>query len=237
MRQVRGFVEHAAIPIEQYAEIRRTQMRYRRIPIAISVVSLVSVVAFVIIGKALAGLLVVDCWPPPGACSSGPCIRDATARRSRSCRAGRSSPISARGGAGVSKAIVVGAGFAGLAAADVLRRAASKPSSWRPATASAAGLVGAVRGRRRRARRGVRAPGLQLDACGRCPARPETRPQRHEIRLPRAARRRAGVDGRARARWRGSARSAAATARRSRVLSPRRACSRESSTRSARGSR
>jgi hypothetical protein len=47
------------IPIEQYAEIRRTQMRYRRIPIAVSVLSLACVVAFVIVGKPFAGLILV----------------------------------------------------------------------------------------------------------------------------------------------------------------------------------
>jgi ribosomal protein S27AE len=47
------------IPLEQYAEIRRTQMRYRRIPIAISVLALICVVAFIIMGKAFGGLVVV----------------------------------------------------------------------------------------------------------------------------------------------------------------------------------
>jgi hypothetical protein len=47
------------IPIEQYAEIRTAQLRYRRIPIAMSVVSLVCVIAFIIVGKPLAGVVVV----------------------------------------------------------------------------------------------------------------------------------------------------------------------------------
>jgi hypothetical protein len=47
------------IPLEQYAAIRATQMRYRRIPIAISVLVLAAVIACIIAGKALGGLLVV----------------------------------------------------------------------------------------------------------------------------------------------------------------------------------
>jgi hypothetical protein len=47
------------IPIEQYAAIRDTQMRYRRIPIAISAFALATVIACIIVGKALGGLIVV----------------------------------------------------------------------------------------------------------------------------------------------------------------------------------
>jgi hypothetical protein len=47
------------IPIEQYAAIRATQLRYRRVPLAISVFSLACVVAFILAGKALGGLIVV----------------------------------------------------------------------------------------------------------------------------------------------------------------------------------
>ncbi|MCL2419469.1 MAG: hypothetical protein FWD04_09265 [Conexibacteraceae bacterium] len=47
------------IPLEQYAAIRDTQMRYRRVPVAISAVSLACVVAFIILGKALGGLILV----------------------------------------------------------------------------------------------------------------------------------------------------------------------------------
>jgi hypothetical protein len=47
------------IPVEQYAEIRATQLRFRRVPIVISVLSLVCVVAFVIAGKAFGGLILV----------------------------------------------------------------------------------------------------------------------------------------------------------------------------------
>lgn len=47
------------IPVEQYAAIRATQLRYRRAPMAISVVALLCVIAAVIVGKAVGGLLVV----------------------------------------------------------------------------------------------------------------------------------------------------------------------------------
>lgn len=49
----------ARIPIEQYAAIRRTQLRFRRVPLTISVLALVCVIAFIIVGKALGGLLLV----------------------------------------------------------------------------------------------------------------------------------------------------------------------------------
>jgi hypothetical protein len=47
------------IPPEQYAAIRATQLRYRRIPLAISVVALACIVAGVLVGKALGGLIIV----------------------------------------------------------------------------------------------------------------------------------------------------------------------------------
>jgi len=47
------------IPVEQYAAIRSTQLRYRRVPIAISVVALACIVAGVLVGKALGGLIIV----------------------------------------------------------------------------------------------------------------------------------------------------------------------------------
>ena len=47
------------IPIEQYAELRATQLRFRRVPIIVSTLVLACVVAFIIIGKALGGLLLV----------------------------------------------------------------------------------------------------------------------------------------------------------------------------------
>jgi hypothetical protein len=47
------------IPIEQYAEVRRMQLKFRRIPLLISVLSLVCVVAFIVMGRAFGGLIVV----------------------------------------------------------------------------------------------------------------------------------------------------------------------------------
>jgi hypothetical protein len=47
------------IPVEQYAAIRSTQLRYRRVPIAISVVALACILAGVLVGKALGGLIIV----------------------------------------------------------------------------------------------------------------------------------------------------------------------------------
>src|ERR1700761_1239051 len=47
------------IPAEQYAAIRATQLRYRRVPLAISVLALAGVIAAVVAGKALGGLLIV----------------------------------------------------------------------------------------------------------------------------------------------------------------------------------
>jgi hypothetical protein len=47
------------IPVEEYAELRRTQLRMRRIPIAISVLSLACVIVFIALGKAVGGLIVI----------------------------------------------------------------------------------------------------------------------------------------------------------------------------------
>jgi hypothetical protein len=47
------------IPVEQYAALRSTQLRYRRAPIAIATLALVCVIAAVVIGKALGGLIIV----------------------------------------------------------------------------------------------------------------------------------------------------------------------------------
>ncbi|HEX5194914.1 MAG TPA: hypothetical protein VFW09_19120 [Solirubrobacteraceae bacterium] len=47
------------IPVEQYAAIRSTQLRYRRVPLAISAVALACIVAGVLVGKALGGLIIV----------------------------------------------------------------------------------------------------------------------------------------------------------------------------------
>jgi hypothetical protein len=45
--------------MEQYAEIRRAQLRFRRVPLAISVLSLVCLIAFIVIGRAVGGLILV----------------------------------------------------------------------------------------------------------------------------------------------------------------------------------
>jgi len=47
------------IPLEEYADLRRTQLRYRRVPLLISAFSLICVIAFIVIGKALGGVLLV----------------------------------------------------------------------------------------------------------------------------------------------------------------------------------
>jgi hypothetical protein len=47
------------IPIDEYAELRRAQLRMRRIPIAISVLSLICVVVFILLGKAFGGLILI----------------------------------------------------------------------------------------------------------------------------------------------------------------------------------
>jgi hypothetical protein len=47
------------IPLEEYRELRRTQLRYRRVPIAMSAVALACIVTFLALGKGLAGLIVV----------------------------------------------------------------------------------------------------------------------------------------------------------------------------------
>jgi hypothetical protein len=49
----------AKIPVDQYAAIRATQLRYRRAPIAISVLALAAVIACIVVGKALGGLLLI----------------------------------------------------------------------------------------------------------------------------------------------------------------------------------
>jgi hypothetical protein len=47
------------IPLEEYAELRRTQLRYRRVPLLIASLSLVCVVVFIVLGQAAGGLIVV----------------------------------------------------------------------------------------------------------------------------------------------------------------------------------
>jgi hypothetical protein len=48
-----------SIPLEEYAALRRVQLRYRRIPLLVSLVSLACVIVFVVLGKAFGGLIVV----------------------------------------------------------------------------------------------------------------------------------------------------------------------------------
>lgn len=47
------------IPLEQYAAVRAMQLRYRRVPLALSVLALACVIAFIVVGKALGGLIIV----------------------------------------------------------------------------------------------------------------------------------------------------------------------------------
>ncbi len=47
------------IPMDQYAAVRATSLRFRRLPLIISLLSLACVVACIIIGKALGGLLII----------------------------------------------------------------------------------------------------------------------------------------------------------------------------------
>ena len=47
------------IPLEEYAELRRTQLRFRRIPLAVSLLSLACVVVFILLGRAFGGLILV----------------------------------------------------------------------------------------------------------------------------------------------------------------------------------
>ncbi len=45
--------------MDQYAALRRTQMKYRRVPIAVSFLALACIVAFIIAGKSFGGLVLV----------------------------------------------------------------------------------------------------------------------------------------------------------------------------------
>lgn len=47
------------IPLEQYAEVRRAQLRYRRVPLVVSLMALACIVVFVVLGKAFGGLVIV----------------------------------------------------------------------------------------------------------------------------------------------------------------------------------
>jgi len=47
------------IPLEEYAQLRRIQMRHRRIPIVVSVLVVVCIAVFIALGKAFGGLILV----------------------------------------------------------------------------------------------------------------------------------------------------------------------------------
>ena len=47
------------IPLGQYAAIRQTQVRFRRVPMLISLLALICIIAFIIAGQAFGGLIVV----------------------------------------------------------------------------------------------------------------------------------------------------------------------------------
>ncbi|HEY1510349.1 MAG TPA: hypothetical protein VGF93_15175 [Solirubrobacteraceae bacterium] len=47
------------IPLEEYADLRRTQLRYRRVPVLVSSISLACIVGSIVAGRALGGLLIV----------------------------------------------------------------------------------------------------------------------------------------------------------------------------------
>ncbi len=47
------------IPLEDYMAIRHAQLRSRRIPIIVSTMSLICIVAFIVAGKAFGGLILV----------------------------------------------------------------------------------------------------------------------------------------------------------------------------------
>ncbi len=46
------------IPLEEYAALRRTQMRYRLIPLTMAAIVVASLVALVVLGAAIGGILV-----------------------------------------------------------------------------------------------------------------------------------------------------------------------------------
>jgi hypothetical protein len=45
------------IPVEEYAALRRVQLRARRLPLAVAVIVLACVLAFIAVGQALGGLI------------------------------------------------------------------------------------------------------------------------------------------------------------------------------------
>lgn len=47
------------IPVEEYAAVRRTQLKYRRLPLIIAAVSFIAIVLFISFGEVLRGLVIV----------------------------------------------------------------------------------------------------------------------------------------------------------------------------------
>jgi hypothetical protein len=47
------------IPLEEYAQLRQMQVRYRRIPLAMAVVVVAALIALVVLGRAFTGILLV----------------------------------------------------------------------------------------------------------------------------------------------------------------------------------
>jgi hypothetical protein len=47
------------IPLEEYAQLRRLQLRYRRVPLAIGAIVVAALIALVVLGRAFGGVLVV----------------------------------------------------------------------------------------------------------------------------------------------------------------------------------
>jgi len=45
------------IPLEDYATLRRMQLRYRRVPLAVAAIVIAALIALVILGKAFSGIL------------------------------------------------------------------------------------------------------------------------------------------------------------------------------------
>ena len=57
MREVRADMGHAPDSAEQYAQLCRTQARFRWLPLAAAAVVVASLIALVVLGRALSGIL------------------------------------------------------------------------------------------------------------------------------------------------------------------------------------
>ena len=156
VREVRPDWNTRRIPLEEYAQLRRTQLRYRRMPLLVSALSLVCVIAFIVLGKAFGGLIWWRSRRPRGACSGTRCTSGATA--SSSGRAGTSSPS----GPAYRRRRRV----RGLAAADELSRRGRGARARGARPGRRAGVVGPVRRRGGRARGRVR-PARTTRPCSR----------------------------------------------------------------------